>query len=52
MFQDPHNAPNKKAFQNLHTNMTQALMGKNLPADWGRSPPAIKRKEKLFKVST
>jgi len=51
MFQDLHNASIKKAFKNSDTKMTQALLGQKLPEDWGRSPPTIKRKEKLFQVS-
>jgi hypothetical protein len=39
------------AFKNSHPKMSQALMGQNLPEGWGRSPPTIKRKEKLFQVS-
>jgi hypothetical protein len=51
MLQDLHNASIKKAFKNSDPKMTQALRGQNLPEDWGRSPPTIKRKEKLFQVS-
>jgi hypothetical protein len=51
MFYVFHNASIKKVFQNSDPKMTQALMGQNIPEDWGRSPPTIKRKEKLFQVS-
>jgi len=51
MFQVLHNASIKKTRENSDPKMTKTLMGQNLPEDWGRSPPTIKRKEKLFQIS-
>ncbi len=42
IFQVLHNASIKKTLENSDQKMTQALMGQNLPEDWGRSPPTTK----------
>lgn len=50
MFQDLDNASIKKVFQDSDPKMTQALMGQNLPEDWGRSPPTIEEEGEAFPV--